>query len=131
MPAKHNIDDKSKLLITTWIGEANDREMIEAMAKYQKDIRSKPAYKDFHEIVDFTQVTDVKVTPNGLRRLGQLASQNDHPEIKTKIAYVVNSPVGYGLTRMYETYRSLIPRNTKILKVFKCMDDALNWISQP
>ncbi|MFW2374141.1 MAG: hypothetical protein ACN4GM_13535 [Gammaproteobacteria bacterium] len=56
MPAKHVIDKKSMLLITTWEGKAIDNEFIDAIKKYQADIQSNSDYHGFNEVVDFRKV---------------------------------------------------------------------------
>jgi hypothetical protein len=53
MPAQHNIDNKRRLITTLWFGGAIDSELIEALTKYQQDIKSRPNYFSYNEIVDF------------------------------------------------------------------------------
>ena len=52
MPAHHHIDNKAKLIVTTWEGDAVDKDFIETLMKYQEDILSNPDYFDYNEVVD-------------------------------------------------------------------------------
>ena len=43
-------------------------------------------------------------------------------------AIVATSAFAYGLARMYATYRALDPRSTRVVSVFRSVDDALTWL---
>jgi hypothetical protein len=60
--------------------------------------------------------------------LAHLATKTDSQGVKTKLAIVVNNSLAYGLGRMYVTYRSLVPRGIKDVRVFMSYYDALEWI---
>ena len=129
MPALHKIDNDMKLITTTWSGEAVDSELIDALTKYQQDIKSKPEYCSYNEIVDFSQAIDFKLSSDGLRRLVQIAAHGDVRGVKTKLAIIVSKPVAYGLARMYEAYRTFVPGVSKEVRVFRDYKNALGWIS--
>jgi hypothetical protein len=128
MPAQHKIDSDIKLIYTIWSGEATDSDLIDALTKYQ-DIRSQADYCRYNEIVDFSNATDFKLSSAGLRRLVHMASNSAVQGVKTKLAIIVSAPVAYGLARMYEAYRTLVPSVSKEVHVFKNYDNALQWIS--
>ena len=128
MPALHKIDNDMKLITTIWSGEAVDSELVDALTKYQKDIKSQPEYCSYNEIVDFSQAVDFKLTSDGMRRLVQIAAHSDVQGVKTKLAIIVSKPVAYGLARMYEAYRTLVPSVSKEVRVFRDYKNALGWI---
>ncbi|MGC1454215.1 MAG: STAS/SEC14 domain-containing protein [Nitrospirota bacterium] len=128
MPAQHNIDNNRRLITTLWIGGAVDSELIEALTKYQQDIKSQPDYFSYNEIVDFGQASSFKLSTQGIMTLAHLATNTDSLGVKTKLAIVVNNSLAYGLGRMYVTYRSLVPRGIKDVHVFMSYHDALEWI---
>ena len=128
MPAQHNIDNKRRLITTLWFGGAIDSELIEALTKYQQDIKSQPKYFSYNEIVDFGQASSFKLSTQGIMTLAHLATKTDSQGVKTKLAIVVNNSLAYGLGRMYVTYRSLVPRGRKDVGVFMGYYDALEWI---
>jgi len=128
MPASHTIDTERNLITTVWSGEANDAEMCDSLTKYQQDIRSDPEYCSYNEIVDFSKASGFKITTEGLRKLVQIASAGDNQEFRTKMAIIVSAPVAYGLARMYEVYRSLIPKVSKEIRIFRQYESALDWL---
>ena len=130
MPAKHVIDIKAMLLITTWEGEAIDNKFIEAIKKYQADIQSNSGYHGFNEVVDLTKVTKIKLTTKGIINIGSIASSTDKTGVETKLAIIVSSNLAFGLARMYEALRSFSTNSTKIVKVFKNESDAFEWVKK-
>jgi len=128
MPVKHQIDNDLQLIITTVTGEAVDEELIAAMEKYQRDIRSKSDYNKYNEILDFSKLTSIGLTNGGIKAIAQIASATDQTDVKTKLALIVKSPLAFGLARMYQTYRSLNPRANKESRVFNRSHDAFEWL---
>lgn len=128
MPALHKIDNDVKLITTIWSGQAVDNELIDALTKYQQDIKSQPDYRSYNEIVDFSKASDFKLSTAGIRRLVQIAADSDVQGVKTKLAIIVSLPIAYGLARMYETYRSLAPSADKEVRIFRNYSEALEWI---
>ena len=130
MPANHYVDTKRQLIITTWEGKAHDIEFIEAIRKYQNDIQNNPDYIHFNEIVNFSEVTGIKLTAEGIRTIGQIASNTDKNETNRKLAIIVSSTLAYGLARMYEAYRSFSKKAQKEINIFKNEKDAFEWIQK-
>lgn len=128
MPAKHLIDDNNRLVITTWAGTMDDEEMICAYLDYLKKIKTLPQYIPYNEIVDVSMADEINLSVEGIKELGEIASNADSENIKTKLAIVVKSNLAFGLARMYQVYRSFSPRANKELRVFKKNIDALEWI---
>jgi|ERR1700690_4345168 len=128
MPARHKIDDNKRLITTVWFGEAVDSELIDALTKYQRDIKSQPDYFAYNEIVDFSQASSFKLSTQGIMTLAHIATNADIQGIKTKLAIVVNNSLAFGLGRMYVIYRSLVPSGLKEVRVFMNYRDALEWI---
>jgi hypothetical protein len=79
--------------------------------------------------VDFSTTSGFSLSSDGVRILVQKAAAMDVQGVKTKLAIIVSIPVAYGLGRMYEMYRSLVPNNSKEVRVFKNYRDALEWIN--
>ena len=130
MPANHYVDTKRQLIITTWEGKAHDIEFIEAIRKYQKDIQSHPDYINFNEIVNLSGVTGYKLTAEGIRSIGKIASSTDKTDANKKLAIIVSTTLAYGLARMYEAYRSFSKKAHKKINIFKNESDALEWIQK-
>ena len=128
MPAKHHIDNNNQLIVTTWEGEARDIEFIEAIKNYQKNIQNNPDYVDFNEVVDFRKVTKLKLTNEGIKIIGTIASTTDTKGINKKLALIVSSNLAFGLARMYEAYRSFSKNANKEIRVFKDETAAFKWV---
>ncbi len=128
MPAEHTIDSNKKLIITTWSGEVADGDLIKALSAYQRTIKNRPDFATFDEIVDFSKGSHFHLSISGIQRLVEIATAADARGTKTKLAITVNTPVAFSLARMYQGYRSFIPGNAKILRIFKTFDEALKWI---
>jgi hypothetical protein len=129
MSAVYKIDLHNKLIITSWSGDVIDSELIDALTHYQQNIKSRPEYRLFDEIVDFSNANKFHLSSDGIERLVRIGASGDSPETTTRLAVVVSSQVAFGLARMYETYRSLVPSGTKVMRVFKNYNDALEWIA--
>jgi hypothetical protein len=127
MPAKHFIDKKAKLIITTWEGDAVDIEFIEAITKYQKDIQLNPEYIMYNEVANFCEITSIKLTPKGLKRIGRIASKTDQHKLKSKLALVVSSGTAFNLARVYASFRNIQSGTNKEIRIFKNEVEAMEW----
>jgi len=130
MPANHSIDNQAHLIITTWQGEARDVDLIEALKKYQAEIQNHPDYIAYNELVNFSNVTGIKLTTEGIKNIGKMASKTDKHEMHRKLAFIVSSNLAFGLARMYEAYRSFSKTANKEIRIFKNEKDALEWIKK-
>ncbi len=128
MPAHHVIDNKNKLIVTTWEGDVVDIDLIEALTKYQQDIQCRPQYLGYNEIVDFSNVGKIKVTTEGIKNIGRTASTTDQNGIDRRLAFIVSSELAFGLARMYEVYRSFTRKTNKEVRTFKKKSDAYEWV---
>src|SRR5512140_3490441 len=128
MPAHHAIDNDRKVITTNWTSEANDSELVAALRQYLENIRTLPEYHAYDEIVDFSGASSFNLSADGLARLAQIAAGSDIHGARTRLAIVVTKPLAYGLGRMYEIYRSMIPRVNKEVRVFKDRVKAYDWI---
>jgi len=130
MPAHHHIDSKTQLIITTWEGEARDIEFIEALKKYQKDIQNHTDYILYNEVVDLSNVTNIKITTEGIKTIALIASNTDKENSNRKLALIVSSNLAYGLAKMYEAYRNFSKNACKEICVFRDENDAFDWIKK-
>ena len=129
MPANHQIDTNARVIFTTWEGNATDADLYEALKLYYENIRSKPENSDYNELVSFSNVAAVKVTAKGMMDLAKLASSSDQPGVSTKLAFVANSSLARSFANLYATYRSVILKTGKTMRVFGNDEDALRWVS--
>ncbi len=128
MPAKHFVNENSKLIVTTWEGDAHDVEFIEAIKKYQNEIQNHPDYVGYNEVVDLTRIGKINLTTEGIKTIGSIASNTDQDNANRRLALIVSSNFAYGLSRMYVTYRELATDARKKIRVFKNEKDAYEWV---
>ena len=66
MPAKHEIDDSNKLIITRWAGILDDNDMIQVYLEYLKNIKTLPQFIPYNEIVDFSKTDEINLSVEGI-----------------------------------------------------------------
>jgi len=129
MPALHLIDKKNKLIVTTWDGDLVDIDLIEALKEYQKDIQGHPEHLGYNELVDLSNVRRIKVTTEGIKNIGRIASRTDQNGVDRKLAFIVSSDLAFGLARMYEAYRGFTRKTNKEIRTFRNKSDAYKWVT--
>lgn len=72
----------------------------------------------------------MKLTTEGIKNIGRIASSTESMDKKRKLALVVYSSFAFGMARMYEAYRSFSSKSNKEVRVFRNRDDAFNWLNQ-
>ena len=128
MPASHYVDNKLKILVSTWEGDATDFECAKALKKYQEEFQNHPDYIKYNEIIDTRKVKKIKLTTKGIKYSSILASSTDQNEKNRKLAFIVNSNLAYGLVRVFITYRSFSDNASKEINVFKNEKKAIEWV---
>jgi hypothetical protein len=77
---------------------------------------------NFSQLLDFTHVTKIQITPNDVRRLAQrsIFSPNSYRSI------VVSSDLAFGLARMFLIFRET--QGEKGVRIFYNLEEALCWV---
>lgn len=128
MPVKHFIDKANEIIVTTWEGSANDADLIKAMRAYQEDIQGHPDNVNYNELLDFSEVSDIDVTIEGVKSVGRIAAETDQENAHRKLAIVAPTNLTYYFARMYKTLRSLPRKSSKDVKIFTDTSDAAEWL---
>jgi hypothetical protein len=123
MPVEHSFDTDANLLIVVLRGPVGDEDLL----KYAHHITEDPSISAGHdELIDLREVeTGGEVTSPVLRRIASMFSEIDRTPEQTRVAMVANSDVSYGLSRMYQAFRSESPLD---LRVFREMSEARIWL---
>lgn len=127
MPCCHYIDHEAGIIVTTWEGEATDADFIQALQSYQENVQVIQEYSDYNEIVDFSMMTRIKLTPVGLLDIVRMASATDRAGGDTKLALIVYSNTAYVFANIYRTYRSMTTHSNKIIGIFNHWEEAYQW----
>jgi hypothetical protein len=119
MPISYEIKKESRLVVCTGFAVVTADEVLQVHDQIVKDEDFEPS---FSELVDATAITSTTVTPSSMRMLAE--SSPFSPD--SRRALVADSPLGFGLWRVYQTVRSL--RGDKNIRVFRSRTDALAWL---
>jgi hypothetical protein len=105
-------------------GEFTIADYMEAMKRFQQSEFFRPGIPS---IWDFRQVMPEGVTREDLRAIADYQEEIASERGPTwKVALVVSSDLGYGLSRMFEAYADAAPNE---VMVFRNMEKAEAWIA--
>jgi len=99
--------------------------------QYQQQVWSSPEVRGYNQLVDASDMGHVDIpfpSADAMRELSSLAASMDDPSTRTRFAIVATSAFAYGLARMYATYRALDARSTRVVSVFRSVEDATAWL---
>ncbi len=122
MPAAYCIDPDRRIVFSRAWGVLTDDDLMD----HQFRLRSDPAFRpDFNQLFDFLGVTDAQITPEGVR---QLARRNAFGH-QARRAFVVLSPLMYGMMRMFEILTSDDPDELRVQ--VNNIQSAYAWLGIP
>ncbi len=120
----HRLDGGTGVLISG-AGMVDDNAYVTAVAVYLSNAELLRKCK--YNISDFSDVTDVRVTVDGIERVVELCKHlsGDYP--KAILAQVGKQDIIYGLQRMWETYADDLPWD---VETFRDRITAEAWIKK-
>ena len=119
MPTFYKIDKERKLVMSTYSGVLTIADALGHQEKLPKDPDFDPS---FSQLFDVRRVTDVQLTAEDVRTLARTSVFS--PD--SRRAILVDSDLKFGLARMFEVLRDTM--GEKGIRVFRNLDDALDWI---
>ena len=126
MPITYRIDHSRKLIVAAGYGTLTDQDVF----GYERETVALEGIVGYDELLDMTHVTQLDVTSvDRVQELANLAASKDVPTAKSRIAVVAPTDVLYGLGRMFQTYRELVPGNVKQVRIFRTMAEALKFLN--
>jgi len=119
MPITYRIDRKKRLVVCVLTGFIAADDVL----KFNRLIVRNPRFDAaFSQLIDCTAIGGTDVTPARMRVLAE-----ESPFSATsRRALVAESPLGFGLSRVYEIVRGL--RGDQHIRVFRNRKEALNWL---
>lgn len=121
MPTTYRLDVANRVVYSRAWGAVTDEELAAHSRALKADPRFQP---DFLQLQDLLDLSEPRVSAEGLRRLAAL-----NPFGKgARRAVVVASTVAYGLARMHELLRA---GSGDELQVFRNRAAALGWLGLP
>src|SRR5260221_12834333 len=119
MPTSYKIDQARRLVLSEGSGLLPMPDLL----AHQDNPAGDPDFSaDYSQLYDLTQVTDVEVTPNDLRRLAQRSVFLPN----ARRAVLVSSDVVFGLSRMFEMFRESLGETG--IRVFRDHAEATAWV---
>ena len=120
MPMTYHINPICRMVTSQATGRLTDEEL----RQHQWQLRQDPTFdRTFRQLVDWTAITAMAVTPAGLRQLAR------YPLFQQGTPRAVAAPtdVLYGLARMFQTLRN---RQGDNIAVFRHLRLAQAWLDQ-
>ena len=117
MPLHYKIDTSLKVILSTATETINAMDVDEHRKLLGEDNHFSPA---FAHLIDLRSVTDLQISPKGAQSLS--ASPIFGPV--TKRAFVVNSDLLYGMSRIFRGWHD----SALHMKIFRSIDDAFKWL---
>lgn len=124
MPIQIEIHKEEFYLFARYIGEITDEDLLEA---WSTAYESEDWVPGMRELVDLSEIKTVQATSKGIRKLGLYCQRiySEHGLSEVKTAVYAPSPLGYGLTRMYQ---ALIEESPEQVFITKNWDEARTFI---
>ena len=120
MPISYVIDKDRRLVISTLMGVFTPDDGLQ----HQQALADDPDFNsDFCQLLDLTSVKEFAFDSAWVRQ----SAQHSVFSPRSRRAFLVNSAVAYGLTRMYGTYREVAGGQEQLL-VFQDRDEAMRWL---
>lgn len=119
MPVSYEIDKQRRLVVCTVTGVCTADDVLGFHKQILNDSDFDPR---FCQLVDGTGITKTDITPSRMRTLAE-----GSPFLLTsRRAFVAESPLGFGLSRVYEIVRGL--KGDRQIRVFRNRAAALEWL---
>jgi hypothetical protein len=124
MPISYWIDSNVGIVFTTATGVLTDEELL----AHKRKLTADPGFKrGMVEVSDVREVTQLDVTPEGVRSFVH-QDQLDAERLRDyKLAIVVSRDVVFGMARMYQT---LTEENVPNVGVFRNLEEAKVWLGR-
>ena len=119
MPAVYKIDRERRFVLTTGSGSFN---LLDALAHQEALLRDPEFDPTFSQLMDLTQVTSFDISSADAHSLAQRTIFA--PD--SRRAILVNSDLGFGLSRMFEMLRDNLGEEG--IRVFRNREEASAWV---
>ena len=125
MPINYRVDHDKRLVVALGHGVLTDAEVF----GYQREAWSRTDVRGYNELVDMTRVSKIELpSADRIKDLARLAAAMDTGAAGSKFAIVAPADLAFGLGKMFQTYRSLMPQSQKEVGVFRTMEEALAFL---
>jgi hypothetical protein len=113
------VDDVFHVVFIDYSGLVVDSDLVVGLEEY-KDLGA-----DYSVLIDLSRVEDFRITPEALRGV---AHQSSGQRARSRCALVAQTPVAFGLARMYEVFCEGETGDSGV-RVFGDHGQALQWLN--
>ncbi len=125
MPIEFRILGDARRILTRCFGHLEGVHLLE----YYRSLTADPLYDPtFDELFDLSDVDEVDVTSNDLRKLSHATRVGGRQGRGVRVAIVAPEDLEFGLSRMYEAFQA---ESANEMRVFRDPDEATKWIDAP
>ncbi|HMF95776.1 MAG TPA: hypothetical protein VKE96_15855 [Vicinamibacterales bacterium] len=125
MPIAYRLDRDARVVVAVGHGVLTDHDVFD----YQHGVWSRADVVGFDELIDMTRVNEVAMpSVDRVRDLAAVAASMDAAGRHSRLAIVASTDFVYGLGRMFQAHRQLDAKSTKVVGVFRTMDEALAFL---
>lgn len=118
MPASFTIDLARRIVYSRGWGVLVDSDLRQTQHGLRETVGFEP---DFSQLYDFSDVTEVRVTGEGLREM----SRQSPFHRDARRAVVVDTDVAFGMVRVFQLAGD---RETPEFQIFRDRESALRWL---
>ena len=118
-----SVDDQRQLSIVTCSGKLTAEEVSDAIKKYYQGDPTP------NVLWDIEQADLTALSADDVAKIAQLTSSERPDGLPGKTAIVSSQDLGFGMGRMFETYRQFEEKEVA-MQVFRSLDEALAWMDE-
>jgi len=126
VPIDYRIEHGRRLVVVSPYGVLTDAEVF----GYQQTVWSRPDVQGYDELIDMSAVSKIElVSVDRIADLANLSASMDAPDLPSKLAIIATEDLHFGLGRMYESRREMAQKSNKVVRVFRALEEALQWLA--
>jgi hypothetical protein len=122
VPISHRWDARLRTLFVEVSGLVTEAELVDAARKLTADPSLPPGRR---ELVDLGGAEPSAITPPVLKRVAAIFTASDEKPAESRVAFYAPGDLFFGLSRMYEAYRSA---SGVQMRIFRDLREARAWL---
>lgn len=122
MAISYRIDEAKGVVITTATGVLTDDDLLQHKERLTVEPRWKPGMR---ELSDIRRIERLEVTALGVKSLVSHDERSADRLRSFRLAIVTADEVVFGMGRMYQM---MTERNVPHVRIFRDMDEAIEWL---
>jgi len=122
MPFEYKIDKQGNIIFCHFTGSLDDQSLLASFSQFYSD----PEFEPYTiQCIDYTQVSEVTVTRQGIKDLVTLCEQLGPGKLRGKICIVASDDLMFGYSRMYQMLCETVNQD---ISVSRTLEEALKLL---